>query len=721
MKVNKNLTDMYKTDTIGPSKVQQEFIKWFDSYQVNPLLSYFSLQDIQYLHKLAMSAKLNCNVKEKYRLIGELMKKRGFELAGGGTNRRAYYCIYDKRVVAKVATDQVGFTSNLRELVNQNVLKPFCCKIFEVSPCGTLALIENVVPIKSVTEFQKYAQDIYDILYFKIRNNSIGMEDIGTRSMKNWGYRNGFGPVLLDYPTMYVMDPSRRLCRNIVNGQMCGGTLDYDEGFNVIVCSECGRTHFAKTLAKPQGEEIDNLLQAVGYQQKQIRKESIAMKFEIVDLTTGETVDVRETGSKSGFVNTSRGRKKTKAFVDLNEHPYPKPKKPVKINFTVECLGFNIDDDEPVVEEEPVVEKEEPVAKETPKQDDVIVTSVTDSNKPDIFDIYMEQVARQSSAMVEAPVDILKSVREDMTGTIFNRSVTDSLLRNVAVATMIDTTTVRDFDILTSDNTLVADMLDRINPDTSIDRFVKFNSLLNSVKNSKTFFEQIVNLFNSMLNMTNLNVDENVGNEDQHTIYRDVFNKYHMTVMHMIEDFIINVTYSNKSYNTSNSTSYVTTTLSELEDIVNLGYADATKAVIIYRGQDCATQEFIDLEDDDDDYYPESDSNDVEPEETQGQNVLEDSTPKEEDSEDAVQNQEEDNTISEPDSSDDDSDDTDIDISDDSDDDDTDPAESISTKIMVSPTFLYGGANTNKPISRKQQWKYSAPQKKQKKGKKRRK
>ena len=70
---------------------------------------------------------------------------------------------------------------------------------------------------------------------------------------------------------------------------------------------------------------------------------------------------------------------------------------------------------------------------------------------------------------------------------------------------------------------------------------------------------------------------------------------------------------------------------------------------------------------------------------------------------------------------DDDSDDTDIDISDDSDDDDTDPAESISTKIMVTPTFLYGGANTNKPISRKQQWKYSAPQKKQKKGKKRRK
>lgn len=300
MKVNKHLADIYRKDVIKESELMKKYIAWFDSLKVNPLLSYFTIEDINLIHKLATSPAMHCDVKKKYKLLGEIMEKRGFRLIGGGTNRRAYECIYDDRVVAKVATDQVGFTSNLREYVNQNVLKPFCNKIFEVTPCGSLSIIEKVVPIKDVSEFQKYAQEIYDILYFKIRNNSIAMEDIGTRSMKNWGYRSGFGPVLLDYPTMYVADSKKRLCKNILNGKLCCGTLDYDEGFNCIVCSECGRTYFAKTIAKTEGDNISSLLSAVGY----LKKEGVkSMKIEIINKKDNKVISSIECGGKCNHVD----------------------------------------------------------------------------------------------------------------------------------------------------------------------------------------------------------------------------------------------------------------------------------------------------------------------------------------------------------------------------------------------------------------------------------
>ena len=153
MKVNTNLSNIYKKDTIKESNTMKQWINWFDSLKVNPLLSYFSQDDIALIYKIATSPAMHCDMKKKYRLLGELMEKRGFRLIGGGTNRRAYECIYDNRVVAKIATDHIGFVSNIREYKSQNVLKPFCNKIFEISPCGSIAIIEKVVPIKEIPEF----------------------------------------------------------------------------------------------------------------------------------------------------------------------------------------------------------------------------------------------------------------------------------------------------------------------------------------------------------------------------------------------------------------------------------------------------------------------------------------------------------------------------------------------------------------------------------------
>ena len=49
---------------------------------------------------------------------------------------------------------QVGlFFYDFREYQNQFLIKPFCTKVFEVSPCGTVGIAERVEPITSKAEF----------------------------------------------------------------------------------------------------------------------------------------------------------------------------------------------------------------------------------------------------------------------------------------------------------------------------------------------------------------------------------------------------------------------------------------------------------------------------------------------------------------------------------------------------------------------------------------
>lgn len=638
MKVNNKLVDIYKKDTIGISKLQQEYIKWFDNYTVNPLLSYFTLQDVAYLHKLAMSPGLNCNVKEKYRLIGELMEARGFKLIGGGTNRRAYECIYDDRIVAKVATDQVGFTSNLRELVNQNVLKPFCCKIFDVTPCGTLAIIEKIVPIKSVQEFQKYAQDIYDILYFKIRNNDIGIEDIGTRSMKNWGYRNGFGPVLLDYPTMYVLDPSKRFCRDVVNGQICGGTLDYDEGFNMIVCSECGRTHFARTLAKKDGENISKLLQAVGYQQK-TEKEQISMKFKVVNLETGEVESVREVGGKSNYANPNSKRnrfKGPKEVINFNE-PQPDTKVP-NIGFKDVVLGvYNPETGlielessvrpkvveqkqpkQPVVTVSPtVVEKKIPVVPFTPvvehfydidSQQSLSVEEAVRMFDKFAIDVVVDyETNNYDASYIEKVVSVLKKKSSNQTDYITMENAMN-LFREVSVATldlnMYEPGYISDKDLYTdNDNTLVAKLLQKVYPDMYSEEneddsyeycnnFAAFCRLINNVKNTLSFMESVVMFFRTVCYRFAFH-DEAPG-QDSYTFYKDVYDIIRNVMVTVFEDYPFNVNLSGTmTYNRANSFVAFRDKIKEMDIMFNnadkAAYnTDKTKTVTLTRNKDLA-------------------------------------------------------------------------------------------------------------------------------------
>lgn len=162
----------------------------FDMLTAPPLLSLLTYQDIVELNRIARSVKLSGKIQEKYKMIDNIMNNRGFVKLHAGTNRVVYRFIEDQRFVIKIAVDKVGLGDNPAEFKNQFLLKPFVTRVFEVSPCGTVALVERVDAIMSREEFMSVADDIFNIIT-KIFVGKYILEDFGCHYFMNWGIRKG--------------------------------------------------------------------------------------------------------------------------------------------------------------------------------------------------------------------------------------------------------------------------------------------------------------------------------------------------------------------------------------------------------------------------------------------------------------------------------------------------------------------------------------------------
>lgn len=583
MKVKNNLADIYRKDVVQESKAMQKYIAYFDSMRVGSLYSYFTQEDINMIYRIAISPAMHCNMTEKYRAIGEIMAKRGFRLIGGGTNRRSYECIYDNRIVAKVATDRVGFVSNLRELNSQNVLKPFCNKIFEVSPCGSIAIAEKVVPIKTEAEFKKYCSDIFDIAFFKIRNNGIAMEDIGTRSMKNWGYRVGFGPVLLDYPSMYVADHKKRLCKGIVNGKLCCGTLDYDDGFNIIVCTECGKTYHASALAKIDGDNLKSLLDAVGYNHSNKTEGVGKMKIRIKDIETGVIVNEINCGGTSNHVDS------TVSNVVVNNNttttkPAVKKEKKHKIKIMIKDKTETKEEASVINPTPVIIEKEQPkVVKTEDVKSEVVIPEVIDNNKItnnfiNTFNrlnsgINYTVIERDSSDKHVTITELAKAINDMIISKNPFISVEDAfnMYQELSAATMDYKINYRvDLSNMKIAGTLLNRMLRKIsNANERTDLFEVFYKLILNVKNTKTFFTSLINLWRTFITTLPFESISQDDGSDTSCVYLDVYNMYINIVDKALEDYRYNVLLSgNFTYNVSNILSIINAGISELKYMV---------------------------------------------------------------------------------------------------------------------------------------------------------
>ena len=223
---------------------------YYEKLTAPPILSLLTPQDISYLDYIATSIKLSSKTKQKFKMIDEVMNSRGFKKFSAGTNRLVYRYLENNSIVVKVAYDKVALQDNLAEYKNQFLIKPFCTKVFETVPSGVVGLFERVEPIKSQEEFLSIAYDYFDMLYNKISGKYV-MEDVGTKYFMNVGVRTNFGPVLLDFPYIYALDGDKLYCNfRFDNGQICNGEIEWDDGFNYIKCSRCGKVYRARELEK---------------------------------------------------------------------------------------------------------------------------------------------------------------------------------------------------------------------------------------------------------------------------------------------------------------------------------------------------------------------------------------------------------------------------------------------------------------------------------------
>lgn len=227
----------------------------FENLRARPLLSLLTVYDIESLRRIATSIKLSSKPEEKYKMIDQIMRPRGFKFMSSGTNRVVYKYLDDNTIVVKIAIDKVGMKDNPAEYRNQYLLEPFVTKVFEVSPCGTVGLFERVNPITSREEYLSIADSVYELL--TTITGKYVLNDIGTMYFQNIGIRTGFGVVLLDFPYCYELDNKKLYCNKVdlATGIVCGGEIDYDSGFNKLICTKCGKEYYAKQLEKYRKEK----------------------------------------------------------------------------------------------------------------------------------------------------------------------------------------------------------------------------------------------------------------------------------------------------------------------------------------------------------------------------------------------------------------------------------------------------------------------------------
>ena len=236
----------------------------YDHLWAPPILSILTPQDVGDLYTIANSLRLSGKINRKYKMIDEIMVKRGFRKWNSGTNRVTYRYIWSDDFIAKIAIDRVGMSNNPAEFRNQFFLKPFCCKIFEVDPSGVIAFVERVNPISSIAEFASVADDVFNMMVTKIIGKYVA-DDLGTEKYMNYGVRQNargvtFGPVVLDFPSVYPLDPTKLYCTKIITDQNgmheCHGEIDYDDGLNHLICTKCGAKYNSEDLALDTSNEI---------------------------------------------------------------------------------------------------------------------------------------------------------------------------------------------------------------------------------------------------------------------------------------------------------------------------------------------------------------------------------------------------------------------------------------------------------------------------------
>lgn len=230
----------------------------FETLTIPPIYNYISEYEIGKIYDITTSKKYSSKVDKKIQAIKDIMLPRGFVGFANGTNRMCFRYLENKNFVVKVPYKVSGIDNGFREYMNQQCLKPFVAKTFEVHPSGAISTHERVLPITNKEEYLSVIDDVFAMLTALM--GKYALEDVGTKYFMNIGIRVGFGVVIIDYPELFELDGKKLYCNRPVYPNtkfpVCGGLIDFDAGFNTLICTTCGKEYPASALQKARENKL---------------------------------------------------------------------------------------------------------------------------------------------------------------------------------------------------------------------------------------------------------------------------------------------------------------------------------------------------------------------------------------------------------------------------------------------------------------------------------
>lgn len=271
-------------------EISQE-IQVFDHMQLEKsIYDYIGMEDQILIYEILKSVEWSVDAKKKKKELERIANKYWLTYLGTGTNRIVLECKYDNRIVIKIPFKETNLCDGANEMINQQFLKPGICKTFDVGFMGVASIHEKVVPVKYQEQLQipKNARSHFELIN-NLQHNGFMFDDVGKRNFRNLGIREGFGVVIIDYPSAFKIPSGELVCK------LCGGRIDYIAGFDRIECLSCGKVYSAQAISEGSLTNYAKGLVKIDYQQK--GKGTMAIK--IINRETGkvilETESIRET------------------------------------------------------------------------------------------------------------------------------------------------------------------------------------------------------------------------------------------------------------------------------------------------------------------------------------------------------------------------------------------------------------------------------------------
>ena len=224
------------------------------------ILKYFTPDICLEVFKTTLMGEIDNNTRSYY--IKELLTKYNIPYTGlgNGTNRMG---VLIDGYVFKIALDDDGMIDNKREMLYTKAIQPDVIKVYECIPNGLIAVCEYV-SIFTLNDFNKYQEEMLEILTRISENFFIGDVGISPKNYVNWGIRNDGSICILDFAYIYATAFRTFLCD-------CEdeGVLRYDKNRVNLICPACGKKYTfgdirRRITRKQQAEEIGDITR-VGY------------------------------------------------------------------------------------------------------------------------------------------------------------------------------------------------------------------------------------------------------------------------------------------------------------------------------------------------------------------------------------------------------------------------------------------------------------------------